>query len=270
MSATSALEALLQDFSRERSSPRAVCRRASRVVRKQSVILHSRSRARRDRCGISLAPDALAEPSPRKRETADASSALTPSRRSTARAWRRASTKPSPALLARAATSVAARAWAPSVGGAPGSPPGASRATVSGAARSHCVREGRKGITVRRRNSGGHGRGTLTRHETRSSAFCGRRPRGDSPPGAIAASVGERRRAHAPDLIFVGIFDLFVRRVRLELGVGHVACRYVATVARIWKARVLMERGFVSRRVARFEAAQASLWARSGCPITCV
>lgn len=66
MSATSALEALLQDFSRERSSPRAVCRRASRVVRKQSVILHSRSRARRDRCGISLAPDALAEPSPRK------------------------------------------------------------------------------------------------------------------------------------------------------------------------------------------------------------
>ena len=57
---------------------------------------------------------------------------------------------------------------------------------------------------------------------------------------------------------------------RLELGVGHVACRYVTTVARIWKARVLMERGFVSRRVARFEAAQASLWARSGCPVTCV
>jgi hypothetical protein len=82
--------------------------------------------------------------------------------------------------------------------------------------------------------------------------------------------VGERRRAHAPDLIFVGIFDLFVRRVRLELGVGHVACRYVATVARIWKARVLLERGFVSRRVARLEAAQASLWARSGCPATCV
>ena len=36
---------------------------------------------------------------------------------------------------------------------------------------------------------------------------------------------GERRRAHAPDLVFVGFFDLFVRRVRLELGVGHVACR---------------------------------------------
>ena len=34
------------------------------------------------------------------------------------------------------------------------------------------------------------------------------------------------------------------------------------------RARVLMERGFVSRRVARFEAAQASLCARDGRPVT--
>ena len=34
------------------------------------------------------------------------------------------------------------------------------------------------------------------------------------------------------------------------------------------RARVLMERGFVSRRVARFEAPQASLCARDGRPVT--
>ena len=242
-----------------------MCRRESRVVRKHSVILHSRSRARRDRCGISLAPDALAEPSPRKSdERAHAFTAFdSPSMEKSFHEDVAGSFGSSRDLRRGARVGTLCR-W--SSRESTRRIPGDSFGSCAISLRSR----GRKDITVRRRNSGGHGRGTLTRHETRSSAFCGRRPRGDSPPGAIAASVGERRRAHAPDLIFVGIFDLFVRRVRLELGVGHVACRYVATVARIWKARVLMERGFVSRRVARFEAAQASLWARSGCPVTCV
>jgi len=134
---------------------------------------------------LVLAPEEKNKPVARVTE----SSALTLSRRATARAWRRSSANktvaPRPALSARAATSVAARAWEPSIDGALGSPPGASRATVSGAARYHCVREGRKGGSDD--DCGGYGRG-LTWPWKAFKRVLRDRPRGDSPSGANAES----------------------------------------------------------------------------------
>lgn len=183
------------------------------------------ARATRSMRGLAPAPDALASVAAKKFYHPPLTSAFTPSRRARVRGWRRSSTKTVTrrALSARAATSVVARAWEPSVGGAPGSPPGASRVTVSGVARSRCVREGREnGSDTCRAVT----RGTLTWMARK--AF--ERDLRDTTAGRSSVGLdrrvgGERRRAHAPDLVFVGFFDLFVRRVRLELGVGHVACR---------------------------------------------
>lgn len=152
------------------------------------------ARATRSMRGLAPAPDALASVAAKKINHRPLTSAFTPSRRARVRGWRRSSTKTVArrALSARAATSVVARAWEPSVGGAPGSPPGASRVTVSGVARSRCVREGRKnGSDTCRAVT----RGTLTWPERRSSAICGTRPRGDLPSGSIAAS-GASEGAH--------------------------------------------------------------------------
>lgn len=171
------------------------------------------------------------------------------------------------ALSARAATFVAARAWELSVDAALGSPPGVSRATVSGAVRCHCGRRREEGWTLVRRRS------SFWRLRTRadvarkarpgSSAFCGT----DHGESVRRARTQRREQTKARARTWSRLRGILrsLRQPSTPLARSG-PCR--VSLAKEWNARVLLERDFVSRRVVRFEAAQALKWARSGCPVT--